>query len=160
MKVPLFSGAKGGDEHMNFIRTKLFFSLIGAACLAAGVTTVAVAAEHQPKAPSCYGGCPTETTLALSTHLVIYGHEGRVVFFAAVSPRSGAIGRNPKGTVNIVTGGRILCTIKLARGTGSCELSRAELRPKRLPYLIRADYLGNGTFHASKSREQFLRVLA
>src|SRR6266852_9309665 len=89
-------GAQGGDEHMNFIRTKLFFSLIGATALAAGVTTVAVAAEHQAKAPSCYGGCPTETTLSVSRHLLIDGREEREVFSVTVSPEGSGIGKFPK----------------------------------------------------------------
>lgn len=150
---------QGGDDHVNFIRTKLFFSLIGASLLAAGVTTVAVAAEHQSKAPSCYGGCPTETTLRLSTHLVIDGREGREVFTVTVSPE-GSVGKFPKGTVDVVAGKRVLCTIKLFRGTGSCSLSSTELPPRRKPYLISADYLGKGTFHSSKSRKEFLLVLS
>jgi hypothetical protein len=143
---------------MHFIRTKVFMSLIGAALLAAGVTTVAVAAEHQPKAGSCYSSCPTQTTLSESTHEVMFDHEQREVFTVTVEPRVGGIGKTPRGTVDIVWRHEVLCRIRLSHGTGSCRLRRGELRPERRPDLIQADYLGNGIFSPSKSREQYLRV--
>ncbi|MGP8001727.1 MAG: hypothetical protein ACLPKI_31045 [Streptosporangiaceae bacterium] len=143
---------------MHFIRTKVFLSLIGAALLAAGVTTVAVAAEHQTSPGSCYSTCPTQTTLSLSTHEVIYGEERRAVFTVTVDPQSGDIGKAPVGTVEIVWRKEVLCTIRLSGGTGSCELQQNELDPGRLPDLVQADYEGNAIFSPSKSPKQYLEI--
>ena len=71
---------------MRFIRTRLFLSLIVGALLAAGVTSAAVAAQHQAQRRQCYSVCATRTSMVLSTHLVAYGHENRVRFSVAVRP--------------------------------------------------------------------------
>jgi len=144
---------------MKFIRTKLLVALLGAGIMAAGVTSIALAAQHQNRARGCYGVCGTRTSLSLSRHLVFYGEEQFEVFHVRVSPVVMGAAGVPKGTVKVQEMGRTLCTIKLVRGVGSCALNRRELRPKRRPYHIDAVYLGHGTFGRSVSPEQLLVVV-
>jgi hypothetical protein len=143
---------------MRFIRTRLFLSLIVGALLAGGVTSAAMAAQHQAHRRQCYSVCPTRTSLVLSTHVVVYGHENRVRFFVAV--RSGILGiRSVRGTVAVRTRGVTLCTVRIFRGTGSCSPGRRALRPQRRPYRIQAFYGGSSTFGPSRSNVQPLRVI-
>ena len=143
---------------MRFIRTRLVLSLIAGALLAAGVTSAAVAAQHQAQRRQCYSVCSTRTSLALSTHVVVYGHENRVRFFVAVRPGIHSLG-SVRGTVAVRTRGMTLCTVRLFRGTGSCSPGRRALQPQRRPYFIQAFYGGSRTFGQSRSNVRPLRVI-
>ena len=143
---------------MRFIRTRLFLSVIVGALLAAGVTSAAVAAQHQAQRRQCYSVCPTRTSLVLSTHVVVYGHENRVRFFVAVRPGFLGIG-SVRGAVAVRTRGITLCTVRLFRGTGSCSPGRRALQPQRRPYFIQAFYGGSRTFGRSSSNIHPLKVI-
>ena len=143
---------------IRFIRTRLFFSLIAGALLAAGVASAAMAAQPQARGRQCYSVCPTRTSLALSTHVVVYRHENRVRFFVAVRPPIRGIGV-VGGTVAVRTRGMTLCTVRLFRGTGSCSPGRRALQPQRRPYNIQAFYGGSRAFGRSRSNVQPLRVI-
>ena len=143
---------------MRFIRTRLFLSLIVGALLAAGVTSAAVAAQHQAQRRQCYSVCPSRTSMVLSTHVVFYGHENRVRFFVAVRPQILGIGF-ARGTVAVRTRGMTLCTVRLFRGAGSCSPRRRALDPQRRPYFIQAFYGGSHTFGRSRSNIHPLKVI-
>jgi hypothetical protein len=144
---------------MHFLRTKLSFALIGAALLAAGVTSAAVAAGHQPDPPVCYSVCPSATGLSVSLRTVRYGREYRAVFQASVRPRVGGVRGLPRGVVNVRFGRTALCAITLDNGQGSCSLSSRALRPRLRPYLINAAYNGNRVFSGSRSGRHYLKVI-
>jgi hypothetical protein len=143
---------------MRFIRTRLFLSLIVGALLAAGVTSAAVAAQHQPQRRQCYSVCSTRTALALSTHVVVYGHENRARFFVAVRPGIMGIGV-VRGTVVVRTAGVTLCTVRLVRGAGRCSPGRRSLQPRRRAYSVQAFYEGGRTFGRSRSNTRSLKVI-
>ena len=149
--------------HVHLLRAKLPVLLIGAALLAAGVTSVAMATEHQPSRPACYGRCPTLTQFSLSSRTVIYGREESEVFRATV--RAG-VSDDPgflPGTVTVrqALGRLTLCTIKLVRGQGSCSPSSRALPPRGNPYWIHAVYNGDGSLSSSTSQPpQSLKVVS
>ena len=143
---------------MRFIRTRLFLSLIVGALLAAGVTSAAVAAQHQAQRRQCYSVCPTRTSMLLSTHVVVYGHENRVRFFVAVRPGIMGIGA-VRGTVAVRTGGMTLCTVRLVRGAGRCSPGRRALQPRRRPYFIQAFYGGSQHLRSLRSNTHPLKVI-
>ena len=142
---------------MRIVRTKLFFSLIAGALLAAGVTSVAMAAQPQARGRACYSTCSTRTSLSVRPNIVHYGRENRARFSVAVRPSISGIGF-ARGTVAMKAGSITLCTIRLSRGTGSCSPGRRALRPQRRPYLIQAFYGGSKVFSHSKSQKQILWV--
>lgn len=143
---------------MRFMRTRLFLSLIVGALLAAGVTSAAVAAQHQAQRRQCYSVCSTRTSMALSTHVVVYGHENRVRFFVAVRPGILGIGA-VRGRVIVRTAGVTLCTVRLVRGAGRCSPGRRALQPRRRPYNVQAFYEGSKTFGRSRSNPRSLKVI-
>jgi hypothetical protein len=144
---------------VHLMRTKLSFAIIAAALLAAGLTSAAIAAEHQPSQPACYGACPTLTQFSLSSHIVVYGREGSEVFRVTVRPRVADIPAFPRGTVAVQFRHLTLCMIRLVRGHGKCSPSSRALSPQRRPYWIEAYYNGDAKFSASGSHPRFLKVV-
>jgi hypothetical protein len=144
---------------VHLMRTKLSFLLIAAALLAAGLTSAAMAAEHQPSQPSCYGACPTLTRFTLSLPIVVYGREQSEVFRVAVRPEASDVPGFPRGTVAVKSGPLTLCVIRLVRAQGSCSPSSRALPPQAHLYSVQAFYGGNARFSASTSRPWLLRVL-
>jgi hypothetical protein len=144
---------------VHFMHTKLSFALIAAALLVAGVTSAAIAAEHQPGQPACYGACPTLTRFSLSSPVVVYGSEGSEVFRVTVRPGIADIAEFPRGTVTVRSRRHTLCRIRLAGGTGKCSTSPHALSPRRSPYWIHAYYNGNAKFSTSRSRPKRLKVV-
>jgi hypothetical protein len=144
---------------VRLMRTKLSFLLIAATLLAAGLTSAAMAAEHQPGQPACYGACPTLTRFSLSSRVVVYGREPFEVFRVTVRPGVADVPEFPRGTVAVKFGPLTLCMIRLARAQGFCSPSSHALPPRGRPYQIYASYSGNAKFSASTSRPQFLKVV-
>jgi hypothetical protein len=144
---------------VHLMRTKLSFLLIAAALLAAGLTSAAMAAEHQPSQPACYGACPTLTRFSLSSRIVVYGRERFEVFRVTVRPRTADVPESPRGIVRVKFQKLTLCTIRLVRGQGSCSPSSRALPPRQDRYWIDASYRGNARFSASTSRPGFLTVI-
>jgi hypothetical protein len=144
---------------VHLMRTRLSFLLIAAVLLAAGLTSAAVAAEHQPSQPACYGVCPTLTRFSLSPRIVVYGRERFVVFRVTVRPRADDVPGFPRGIVRVRFRKRTLCTIRLVRARGRCSPSSRALPPRRRRYWIYASYRGNARFSASTSRPRFLKVV-
>ncbi len=144
---------------MRLIRTKLSFLIICAAILAAGLTSVAMAADQQPAQPGCYGTCPTLSRFWLSTRNVVYGHEQLEVFRVTVRPEVADVPEIPGGTVVVKLGHVTLCTIRLVRAQGRCSPSSRALAPRAHRYRVYASYNGNAKFSASTSGLQYLRVV-
>lgn len=143
---------------IRFIRTRLFLSLIVGALLAAGVTSAAVAAQHQAQRRQCYSVCSTRTSMLLSTHVVVYGHENRVRFFVAVRPGILGIGA-VRGSVIVRTAGVTLCRARLVRGAGRCSPRRRALQPRRRAYNVQGFYEGSRIFGRSRSNAHPLKVI-
>jgi hypothetical protein len=92
------------------------------------------------------------TGLTLSKSSVAYGHEnGEKLTVKVTSP----LGGTPAGTVTIKVKSTVLCTIHLAKGTGSCTLAAKLLKPGT--YSITATY-GGSTYYARASAAKTLKV--
>jgi hypothetical protein len=142
------------------MRTKLSFLLIGAAVLVAGLTSVAMATEHQPSQSPCYGACPTLTQFSLSSRTLVYGRDQSEVFGVTVRPGVADVPEFPSGTVAVKEAGQsTLCTITLVGAQGSCSASLSALPPQGTPYWIQASYSGDAKFSASTSAPQSLNVV-
>lgn len=144
---------------MRLMRNRLSFLIICAALLAAGLTSVAMAADKQPGQPACYGTCPTLTHFSLSSRIVVYGRERLEVFRVTVRPEVADVPEIPGGTVVVKFGHLTLCAISLVRAQGSCSPSSRALPPRAHRYRIYASYDGNAKFSASTSGLQFLKVV-
>ncbi len=91
-------------------------------------------------------------TLTLSRPSVAYGHEnGEKLTVKLTSP----LGGTPGGTVTIKIKSTVLCTIRLAKGAGSCTLSAKRLKPGTYP--LTASY-GGSTYRAGTSVTKTLKV--
>ena len=91
-------------------------------------------------------------SLALLRSSVAYGHEnGDKLTVKVTSP----LGGTPGGTVTIAVKSTVLCTIRLAKGTGGCTLSAKRLRPGS--YSLTASY-GGSTYIAGSSAAKTLKV--
>jgi hypothetical protein len=136
---------------------RLVYLLIGAA-LAAGLL-VSLLVRPEPRLVSsenCYGLCPSVTTLWLSSSTIIYGNEQYEKFSVKVT--GGAPGTGvPTGSMVVESGSKILCSIQLYRGTGSCSPVARSLT--RGSYLIVAHYSGDKNFMPSTSSPKSLTVL-
>jgi hypothetical protein len=105
---------------------------------------------------NCYGLCPSVTVLSLSTATVAYGNEQVEKFTVKVS--AGAPGTGvPTGSVVVESGTKILCSIHLHRGTGSCSSAPKALAPGS--YKVAAYYGGDKNFKPSTSNPEILIVL-
>jgi Bacterial Ig-like domain (group 3) len=96
------------------------------------------------------------TALSLSSSTVAYGYEQFEKFSVKVT--AGAPGTGvPTGYVVVESGTKILCSIHLHRGTGSCSPAARALA--RGPYKIVAYYGGDKNFKPSTSSPKTLTVL-
>jgi hypothetical protein len=94
----------------------------------------------------------TVAGLTLSRSSVAYGHEnGEKLTVKVTSP----LGGTPGGTVTIKIKSTVLCTIRLAKGTGSCTLSAKRLKPGT--YSLAASY-GGSTYYTGASATKTLKV--
>ncbi|HEY6792443.1 MAG TPA: Ig-like domain-containing protein [Trebonia sp.] len=99
---------------------------------------------------------PSVTALSLSRSTVVYGDEQVVKFGVKVS--AGAPGTGvPTGHAVVMSGTRILCSISLSGGKGSCSPAARALRPGSRT--IVAHYTGDKTFEPSTSSRKALLVL-
>jgi hypothetical protein len=126
--------------------------------LAAGLLT-SVFVRPEPKltaSEECYGPCQSVTKLSLSNVILIYGREEFEHFY--VRARAEGRGRDVlSGQVEVRSGTRVLCTIHLSFGMGSCSLSARELAPGL--HEIVAHYSGGKGFKASTSIERIVFVV-
>ena len=91
-------------------------------------------------------------SLTLSLSSVAYGHEnGEKLTVKVTSPRGGT----PAGAVTIKIKSTVLCTIRLAKGAGSCTLSATRLKPGT--YSLTASYGGSASY-AGSSASKTLKV--
>jgi hypothetical protein len=95
---------------------------------------------------------PTSITLSSSTSSRTYGDEDDVTFSAHVTSSSGT----PTGTVSVMAGSTVLCTITLSGGAGSCTTGFATLPAGS--YSITAVYNPTGNFAGSTSTSHPLTI--
>jgi hypothetical protein len=96
------------------------------------------------------------TALSLSSSTVAYGNQQVEKF--RVKVRAGTPGTGgPAGYVVVESGKKILCSIYLHRGRGSCSPATQALKPG--PHQIVAHYSGNKNFKPSTSFPETLTVL-
>ena len=131
-----------------------------------GAGTYMVAAEYQPAkgielvgstspaAPLTVSAAPTSTTLSLSSGKTSYGSENGETLRTAVSGPAGL--SFVTGGVTISAASKVLCVVRLKKGTGGCALSRAQLAIGR--HLIVADYAGSTNLVTSRSTSRMLLV--
>ena len=146
---------------MRIMQPRTGFALVGAALLATGVTSMAVAAQNQAAQPVCYSTCPPNVDLKLSFHVLHVGAEEIENFSVRVGP--GFIGAtdSPTGTVTIKTGSTVLCTITLtpaSRGRGSCSPSASALPAGH--YVVIAYYSGDSTHSPAQSQPRQLQIIS
>lgn len=136
---------------------RLILGLLGAALTAGLLTSVFVRPQSALTASEvCYGTCPASVTdLFLSSDFVFYGHEHMLHFDVMV--RGERTNHRPTGTVEIMSGAKVLCTIHLSLAQGSCSPSNRALPPGL--HAITASYSGDSNFKPSKSHERTLIVL-
>jgi hypothetical protein len=136
---------------------RLVYVFLGVA-LAVGLL-VSVLVRPEPKlaaSEDCYGLCPSVTLLSLSSSTAAYGNEQVEKFSVKVS--AGAPGTGvPTGYVVVESGTKILCSIHLYRGTGSCSPAPRALA--RGSYKIVAHYSGDKNFKPSTSSQKTLIIL-
>ncbi len=95
----------------------------------------------------------TTTTMSLSASAVSYGNEQVAKAAVVVTAASGG---NPPGPVTIATATTVLCTIRLAAGTGQCALPPSGLAPGIVSLI--ATYQGTANFTSSGSGITLLAV--
>ena len=99
---------------------------------------------------------PSVTALSLTSSTVTSGNEQVEKF--RVKVRAGTPGTGgPAGYVVVESGKKILCSIYLHRGRGSCSPATKALKPG--PHQIVAHYSGNKNFKPSTSFPETLTVL-
>jgi hypothetical protein len=137
--------------------SRLVYGLMGAALVVSLLVSVFVRPESTLTASEdCYGLCPSVTALSLSSSTVTYGNEQVEKFSVKVS--AGAHGTGvPTGHVVVEFGTKILCSIYLYRGMGSCSPAAKALA--RGLYEIVAQYSGNTNFKPSTSSLKTFLVL-
>ncbi len=89
--------------------------------------------------PSQTGGHETRTSLKLSASTVTVGHEKSLRFSVTVRA---VFSGHPTGKVKISDGKKILCTVSLAKGKGSCSPAAGNAAPAG-KYPVTASYTGN-----------------
>jgi len=93
------------------------------------------------------------TTMSLSRGVVSFGQQSNESITAVVSGPPGGVPAT--GTVTVMSGKKLLCTIRLSRGTGSCALG-LKLAPGT--YSIIARYGGSSDLRPSVSPKKTLVV--
>ena len=136
---------------------RLVYVLIGAALAVGLLLSAFVRPESKLTASEdCYGLCPSVTALSLSSSTVFYGNEQVEKFGVKVT--AGAPGTGvPTGYVVVESGTKILCSIHLYRGTGSCSPAARALTQGS--YEVMALYAGDLNFKPSTSSRRTLTVL-
>jgi Big-like domain-containing protein len=146
---------------MRFMLAKLGIAAFASACLAAGMSGVALGAAHAGHSPvTCASPCPSLTRLSISNPETTFGNEQSVVFNVRVKARMLHTDLTPTGTVTLSYQATVLCTITLSSGTGSCSPSPTALPARNKSYPINAVYGGDATFSPSHSGARHMRVTA
>jgi hypothetical protein len=142
---------------MRIMQPRTGFALVGAALLATGVTSMAVAAQNQAAQPTCYSTCPANVDLKETFHVLHVGAEEIEFFSVRVGP--GVIGATttPTGTVTIKAGSTVLCTITLVNGRGSCSPPANALPAGH--YVVVAFYSGDSNYSPAQSHPRQLQVI-
>ncbi|MGI9005783.1 MAG: Ig-like domain-containing protein [Streptosporangiaceae bacterium] len=117
---------------------------------------MALAAPNQAAQPTCYSTCPPKIDLKETFHVVSPGSEEIEDFSVRVGPDVLG-GSTPTGTVTIKAGSKVLCTIILVRGRGSCR-PPADALPTDGNYVVRAYYNGDSTYSPATSNPVDLLV--
>jgi hypothetical protein len=97
------------------------------------------------------------TSLSISQSSVAYGSEGAATFSVKVTPPPGGSGM-PTGSVSVMAGAAVLCTVTLADGAGGCTTAAATLTAGSTPYTVTATYSGDTNFPPSTSSGDPLTV--
>ena len=105
--------------------------------------------------PTITGGPATMTSLKLSASRVQYGDEKALKLTVTVKARYSSA--HPAGTVTIKAGKKRICTVKLARGKGTCSPASRKLLAVGTYHLV-ASYDGSKTFSASASKAATLKI--
>ena len=142
---------------MRIMQPRIGFALVGAALLATGVTSMAVAAQNQAAQPTCYSTCPPNVDLKQTFHVLHVGAEEIEDFSVSVRPDVIGATITPTGTVTIKAGSTVLCTITLVNGRGSCSPPANALPAGH--YVVVAYYSGDGTYSPAQSRPRQLEVI-
>jgi hypothetical protein len=140
------------------IRGSRLVLVVLATALAAGLLTSVIARPEPALTASeeCYGFCrPSVTELLVSPPVAFFGFEHVVSFMVIVRTRGEF--DQPTGQVVVKTGARVLCTIELHDGEGSCSPTNRELAPGG--YSIVAHYSGNSDIRPSTSPTESLIIL-
>jgi hypothetical protein len=138
---------------------RLVYVLMGAA-LAVGLL-VSFLVRPEPKlaaAQTCYSSCQSVATLKLSNTKGTYGHLQVLRFTVKVSAATAGDG-TPTGSAVVVAGTKVLCSVHLSSGMGSCSPAATALGPHGKFALV-AHYAGDTTFRASSSSLQVLTVMS
>ena len=142
---------------MRIMQPRTGFALVGAALLATGVTSMAMAAPNQAAQPTCYSTCPPNVDLKETFHVLHVGAEEIEDFSVRVGPDVIGATSAPTGTVTIKAGSTVLCTIILVRGAGSCSPSPDAL-PTDGSYVVQAYYSGDATYSPATSHPLNLEI--
>ena len=142
---------------MRIMQPRIGFALVGAALLATGATSMAVAAQTQAQQPACYSTCPPEVELGESFHVLHVGAEEIERFFVRVEPGVVGAEATPTGSVTIKAGSTVLCTIILVHGRGSCSPSASAL-PAGHDEVV-AYYSGDSTYSPAQSHPRQLQII-
>ena len=142
---------------MRIMEPRTGFALVGAALLATGVTSMAMAAQNQAAQPTCYSTCPPNVDLKETFHVLHVGGEEIEDFSVRVGPDVIGATNAPTGTVTIKAGSTVLCTIILVKGQGSCSPS-ANALPAGHDEVV-AYYSGDSTYSPAQSRPRQLEVI-
>jgi len=137
------------------------FVLVGAALLATGVTSMAVAAQNQAAQPECYSTCPATVDLMETFHVLHVGAEEIEDFSVRVGPDVLGATASPTGTVTIKAGSTVLCTITLTAasdGRGSCSPSANALPAGH--YEVVAYYSGDSIYSPAQSHPRQLEIIS
>jgi hypothetical protein len=149
---------KGVIMHMHVPRLhihRLVYALMGAA-LAIGLLVTAFV-RPQPTltaATSCYGLCPTVTTLVVRPSYAPYGREWIVKFYVRAIARTPGTGV-PPGYIEVRVG-KYLCRARLYNGSGNCSPTATALG--RGTFRALATYTGSSSFQWSKSNYGYVTV--
>jgi len=138
---------------------RLVYVLMGAALAVGLLVSFLVRPEPQlAAAQTCYSSCQSVATLKLSNTKGTYGHLQVLKFSVKVSAASAGTG-TPTGSVVVVSGTKILCSVHLSSGMGSCSPAATAMGPHGMFALV-AQYAGDTTFSPSSSTLQTLTVVS
>lgn len=137
---------------MNMRVSRMVYVLVAAALAVGLVTSILVQPSPTLAADgTCYGACPSTTSLSLSRTSVTYGQEQAVRFRVQVHADG-----VPTGLVVVKSRARLLCWVRLHHGTGNCSPGPKALRPGS--YRVVAYYGGDANFERSLSGYRKLTV--